>query len=102
MKSYKVYYAIKPNIFGSILVPLTPLISSLDETHQFVKRIEAEDLDCVFHDMQGEIWSPKGEARDLIKSLGLNHTSMNIGDVIFDEVNQKYYMVDFVGFSQIS
>jgi hypothetical protein len=36
----------------------------------------------IFTHMQGEVWSPLGEARSLIESKGLTHTSMSIGDVI--------------------
>ena len=43
--------------------------------------IEAESLDEVFSKMQGEIWSPNGEAKPLIKALELSHTSMSVGDV---------------------
>lgn len=43
--------------------------------------------------MQGENWSPNGEARDLIRSLGLHHTSMSVGDVLVvnypNDLNRK-------------
>jgi hypothetical protein len=32
--------------------------------------------------MQGEVWSPNGEARGLIEAKGLLHTSMSVGDVV--------------------
>jgi len=95
MKSFKVYYAVNPN-FGFV-----PSLASLDKTHRFVKRIEAKGLEEVFFNMQGEVWSPNGEARELIRSLGLKHTSMSVGDVVVDEETKKHYVVDFVGFSEI-
>lgn len=69
-------------------------------TQEFVelKIIDAEDLEDVFYKMQGEVWSPNGEARDLIHSKGLTHTSMSSGDIIEDIEAQKFYMVDFFGF----
>jgi hypothetical protein len=41
-----------------------------------------EILDVIFYEMQGDVWSPHGEARELIKSLGLSHASMSIGDAV--------------------
>lgn len=50
--------------------------------YRFVREVEAEGLNEVFSKMQGENWSPKGEARFLIRSLGLKHTSMITGDLV--------------------
>jgi len=36
----------------------------------------------LFGSMQGNFWSPSGEARELIRSLELHHTSMSVGDVL--------------------
>jgi predicted MPP superfamily phosphohydrolase len=43
------------------------------------------NLDDIFEMMQGENYSPAGEARDLIRSSGTHHTSMSVGDIIEDE-----------------
>ena len=63
--------------------------------------VVANDLEEVFYAMQGEVWSPHGEAREFIRSLGLKHTSMSVGDVIYDVSARKYYVVDFIGFSEL-
>lgn len=47
-----------------------------------VMRLWEEDLEDVYFTMQGENWSPNGEAREAIQELGLSHTSMSIGDVV--------------------
>ena len=60
--------------------------------------IEANDLEDVFFKMQGEVWSPHGEARDLILSLGLHHTSMSINDIVYDVEADKYWLVGVFGF----
>lgn len=39
-----------------------------------------DELNRLVTSLQGENWSPNGEARELIKSLKLGHTSMSIGD----------------------
>jgi len=56
----------------------------------FVKEIEAKSLEDVFHRMQGENWSPNGEARNLLSSLGIQHTSMSVGDFIENRYGQFY------------
>lgn len=63
----------------------------LGVTHVFVRTVEVaapgnEGRDIVFNQMQGEVWSPNGEARLLIEYLGLEHTSMSVGDVLVDEM----------------
>jgi hypothetical protein len=58
---------------------------NLSATHIHLRDIELPDdagLERVFHEQQGEVWSPSGEARDLIRSKGLQHTSMSVGDVV--------------------
>ena len=50
--------------------------------------------------MQGENWSPNGEARPLIAQLDLSHTSMSIGDVAVDEVGIAH-LVTACGFKPL-
>lgn len=40
------------------------------------------DWQSLYGAMQGHNWSPRGEARRLIQRLGLDHTSMSVGDVL--------------------
>jgi hypothetical protein len=86
MPTYQIYYARNPTFrpsgeFG------TPRLTqaALRETHVYLGEIEADSLDGAFLLMQGENWSPRGEARPLLERLGLHHTSMSVGDVIQDE-----------------
>lgn len=72
----------------------------IPNTHAMVRFLEAKDLDEVYHEMQGENWSPEGEARSLIRMLGLQHTSMSVGDVIEDIESGAFYQVMRVGFEQ--
>jgi hypothetical protein len=64
--------------------------------------LEAENLEDVFKKMQGEEWSPNGEARELILSKGVRHTSMSVGDVVYDVEADKYFEVDMIGFREIT
>jgi hypothetical protein len=52
--------------------------------------------------MQGENWSPNGEAQEAIQSLGLNRTSMMIGDVIENLDTGEFFMVNIFGFSPLT
>lgn len=49
----------------------------------------------VFGLMQGEVWSPTGNARTLIGELGLAHTSMSQGDMY--EIDGVFFMIDRYG-----
>ena len=74
-------------------------IAELPETHRLLGRIDETDLEKIFHDMQGEVWSPNGEARSLIRAKGLVHTSMSIGDVV--KIGNKAWAVDGCGFKEL-
>mgnify|MGYP006291370173 CR=1 FL=1 len=80
------------------LLPESP--RDLAETHQYLGSIRENDLEEVFVMMQGREWSPKGEARELIKDRGLAHTSMSVGDAIVQA--NDIYLVDNVGFEKVS
>lgn len=77
---YTVYYQ---RFFG-LLKPLETRLKTLEFTHRRLKRVEATSLDDVYRQMQSQSWSPQGEARDLIISLHLSHTSLSVGDVVKD------------------
>ena len=98
---YSIYYAKEPDFrdFRGENCNVDP--DNLLKTHTPVRVIKAESLDEVFHECQGDFWSPNGEARDLIEALGLQHTSMSVGDVIKDEEG-KIFFVASVGFKQLN
>lgn len=59
-----------------------------------------ELLDELWVALQGENWSPFGEARGLIQSKGLEHTSMSIGDC-FRLPNGEVWIVSREGFKRV-
>jgi len=73
--------------------------NDLSKTHILLGKIKETSLEKIFQVMQGDIWSPLGEARGLIRSKGMVHTSMSVGDVVV--VNGQVMMVDRVGFKEI-
>ena len=72
----------------------------LQRTHGLLGSIKATDPDQIYRMLQGEVWSPAGESRQLIKSLHLTHTSMSVGDVV--EIGSKVMMIDNDGFHPLA
>ena len=89
MPNYRAWFKIDP--FDD-----TPI--SLADGWVPVMELEASNPDMVFVAMQGESWSPRGEAREAIESLGLSHTSMMVGDIIEDIDTGKMIVVQSIGF----
>ncbi len=54
----------------------------LEKTHVMLGKISLCDFTEAFDLLQGMFWSPDGEANELIKSKGLGHTSMSVGDLV--------------------
>jgi len=105
---FHVYY-MKPDfwhtgIHGAVFLQKQgklPSLEKLRDTHVFVKTIDVGQLSDVYREMQGEFWSPNGEARDTIEKAGLQHTSMCVGDIAIDQAGNAY-MVDNVGWFPLS
>lgn len=74
-------------------------IENLNKTHIHLGNIKESDLETAFRKLQGDYWSPNGEARELIIEKKLQHTSMSVGDII--KKDGKVYIVDMVGFKEI-
>ena len=76
-----------------------PIPQTIRETHILLGTVRETNLDKVWVMMQGETWSPRGEARGLIRGLHLEHTSMSVGDAI--KIGSKLFMVDRAGFVEL-
>jgi hypothetical protein len=64
-------------------VPIDP--KRLEKTHTLLGTVGFPDgngIDGVFLAMQGENWSPDGEANAFLEEKGIHHTSMMLGDVL--------------------
>lgn len=77
---------------------ITP--ETIPSTHALIGKIRETNPEKIFAMMQGESWSPNGEARDMIERSGTGHTSMSVGDVI--RVGNKWLMVDRYGFKDLA
>jgi len=56
--------------------------NNLAHTHVHIGNIQEDGLEEVFALMQGECWSPQGQANMMLRELGADHTSMSVGDVV--------------------
>ena len=70
---------------------------NLEATHVVMGVVEGS-LDCIYTEMQGENWSPNGEAVEFVKTKG-THTSMSVGDVIKN--NEGTWLCKRVGWEKI-
>ena len=78
---------------------MVPSLATLESTHVLVGTVDTTNTEEVYMMMQGENWSPRGEANGFIRSLGLKHTSMSMGDVV--QVGEKLFIVDSFGFQEL-
>lgn len=101
MKAYQAYYKVKPTFLEDEELSVAKVTSRMGKHFVPVKILLARDLDDVYSKMQGERWSPNGEARPLIEALGLTHTSMSAGDVIHDIEAGVFYEVAWRGFREL-
>ena len=95
MPKYQAYYARRPTFHpsGQFGTPLLT-VSALAQSHIRLGEVKGKHLDDAWRRMQGENWSSNGEARGLLQSLGLGHTSMSVGDVLRDEEGVYWECLD--------
>jgi tRNA A-37 threonylcarbamoyl transferase component Bud32 len=85
-------------LFADAPLP-TPTTTDLSKDHVLLGWIKEKQLGPIFEMLQGEMWSPGGEANSFIRSKGTAHTSMSVGDIIV--VGGKGWMVDGSGFAEL-
>lgn len=69
-----------------------PSPGNLKGTHVLLGKIKEKSPHRIFALMQGENWSPNGEARNLVQRAGTDHTSMMQGDIL--KVGNRVLMID--------
>lgn len=83
---------------GKIIATL-PDPKNLEATHAKIGTIDSDEPEEIFYLMQGEVWSPRGQANDMIRESNTGHTSMSVGDVVV--INDEAFMVDGTGFFKL-
>ncbi|MCK9231070.1 MAG: hypothetical protein RBS96_02605 [Dehalococcoidales bacterium] len=99
MTQFTVLYRKNPTF-----VPLKwerPASDLLQSVLVYLATVEANTPDEAFTRMQGENWSPNGEARPLILGKGLQHTSMSVGDALVDGATGTYYLCHLAGWNVV-
>lgn len=86
------------------------LLGSVAKLHDFPGSEAKPDgnearCDDIFAALQGENWSPNGEARTLIQRLGFDHTSMSVGDAVLfrnpaDETQSEWFVCENSGWNR--
>jgi hypothetical protein len=74
--------------------------NNLEKTHVLLGTTSIKYLGELYERMQGSYWSPNGEARSLIRSKGLGHTSMSIGDIV--KIDDQVWFIDGVGWIDLT
>lgn len=90
MSRYIVYYKIQPTFENA---PREMNAQDFFLAYKPVEVLQASHLEEVYTRMQGENWSPNGEMRAYIRMLGLSHTSMSVGDVVYSEEDGEFFSV---------
>jgi len=102
MKQFSVYYKTDPTFHEDRhLAAVIERDGTIPGSYTYLLDIPAENLEGVFHTMQGHVWSPNGEARNFISSLGLHHTSMSVGDLAVEVETGQVWEVAFCGFNAV-
>jgi len=78
---------------------LLPDPKNLKKTHVYIGSIKETIPEKIFLNLQGDNWSPKGEAYNMIAKTK-THTSMSMGDIVV--VKGQAFMVDRFGFYNLT
>ena len=90
----------RPEWFRTGIMGDPPLPGNLEATHILLGSVLEKTLEHIWQMMQGDVWSPNGEAWRLIKSKGLRHTSMSVGDVVV--MRGTAHVANVVGFKELT
>jgi hypothetical protein len=81
------------------------LLGTIKGTKSSINKVLTSNETCeeIYYALQGENWSPFGEATCYIYSRNLSHTTMSIGDVIrfVRDNNPQTFVVKSFGFGTI-
>ncbi|MHA2279701.1 MAG: hypothetical protein ACXAC5_02240 [Promethearchaeota archaeon] len=105
--SLEIWY-MRPEHFRTGITGGKPDRNDLETTHIKLGTIapcpkgsySVDELDEVWKKLQGEFWSPNGEAKTMIRTAGLMHTSMSVGDC-FRFANGEVWVVAMTGFEVV-
>ena len=76
-----------------------PTPDTVKDHYALIGKIAETKPEKIFMMMQGDMWSPKGQARNMVRASGTGHTSMSVGDII--KIGNEYLMVDRFGFHKL-
>jgi hypothetical protein len=100
---FRVFYML-PDFFRDLSFgdPL-PEIANLSKTHAELREVEAEGLEDLYRIQQAHNWAEDWKATNaLLRTKGLGHTSMSVGDVAENIATGEYFVVANVGWQKLS
>ena len=75
-----------------------PTLRTLPKTHVQLGTLDERNLETIYRVLQGENWS-RGRANNMLRKMGLGHTSMSVGDIV--KIGNRLYIVDVMGFTEL-
>jgi len=100
MNLYMIYYRRNATLRENADITYEAITKSDD--YVLVTPLMGLNLEDIFEKMQGEHWSPNGEARPFIESLDLDHTSMSVGDCVLDVSTGNMYECASEGWNKVN
>lgn len=88
----KIGYEVKEEKDIASQLDIKTIMESLEKSHTLLGKIKEDSpdkIDKLYWILQGEVWSPNGEANSLIRDSNARHTSMMIGDIIVMHTKQN-------------
>lgn len=70
------------------------------DPYKFIGSVKESDPETIFRIMQGNVWSPNGEAKNLIDNADVDHTSMSVGDAVIVGT-RSVQVVNDIGFTDL-
>jgi len=71
-----------PNFFKFNSGDRVPSLATLEDTHSVIGSVLETDLDEIWRMLQQDVWSPNGEAEQMLFASEVAHSSMSNGDVV--------------------
>jgi len=83
--------------------PLLFTVARLNETHVFVRELEAANLEDVYSRMQVDRWPEHAIAAfgEEIHARGCTHSTMGPRDVVEDVIEGRFYECDLAGWREL-
>lgn len=107
-RRFSIYYqktGLPRRSFASDGIKIADVLNGQKYAH--IREFEAENVDEIYREFQAlpwsTVWLDQNCERDnrLLGLKGVHHTSLSVGDVIYDIENDKWYICEMVGWREL-